>query len=37
VLRNIGDFENAVTGAYAYMIKIGGAGGYGTEFVLILR
>jgi hypothetical protein len=34
VLRNIGDFENAVTGAYAYMIKIGGAGGYGTEFII---
>jgi len=34
VLRNIGDFENAVTGAYAYMIKIGGAGGYGSEFVI---
>lgn len=34
VLRNIGDFENAVTGAYAYMIKSGGAGGYGSEFVI---
>jgi hypothetical protein len=27
VLRNIGDFENAVTGI-RYMIKIGGAGGW---------
>jgi hypothetical protein len=31
---SIGYFANAVTGAYAYMIKIGGAGGYGTEFII---
>jgi hypothetical protein len=38
VIRNIGDLENAVTGAYSYMIKSGtaggGAGGYGSEFVI---
>jgi hypothetical protein len=34
VLRNAADFENALTGAYSYMIKNGGAGGYGSEFVI---
>jgi hypothetical protein len=34
VLRNAGDFENMLTGAYSYMIKNGGDGGYGSEFVI---
>lgn len=34
VLRNAADFENMLTGAYSYMIKNGGAGGYGSEFVI---
>ncbi|RTY80541.1 RagB/SusD family nutrient uptake outer membrane protein [Flavobacterium sp. GSP27] len=34
VLRNSTDFENMLTGAYSYMIKNGGDGGYGTEFVI---
>ncbi len=34
VIRNLTDLENAVTGAYSYMIKNGGAGGYGSEFVI---
>lgn len=34
VLRNAADFENMLTGAYGYMIKNGGAGGYGSEFVI---
>jgi hypothetical protein len=34
VLRNAGDFENMLTGAYSYMIKSGGAGGYGSEFII---
>ena len=34
VLRNAADFENMLTGAYSYMIKNGGDGGYGSEFVI---
>ena len=34
VLRNAADFENMITGAYSYMIKNGGANGYGSEFVI---
>ena len=34
VLRNTADFENMITGAYSYMIKNGGANGYGSEFVI---
>jgi hypothetical protein len=34
VLRSAGDFENAITGAYGYMIKGGGDGGYGSEFLI---
>lgn len=34
VLRNAADFENMITGAYSYMIKNGGDGGYGSEFVI---
>lgn len=34
VLRTEQDFNNAVTGAYGYMIKNGGANGYGQEFVI---
>ena len=34
VLRNAADFENMLTGAYGYMIKNGGDGGYGSEFVI---
>ena len=34
VLRNVADFENMITGAYSYMIKNGGDGGYGSEFVI---
>ncbi|MFV8370394.1 RagB/SusD family nutrient uptake outer membrane protein [Flavobacterium sp. LB2R40] len=34
VLRNTADFENMLTGAYSYMIKNGGDGGYGSEFVI---
>jgi hypothetical protein len=34
VLRNVSDFDNMLTGAYSYMIKNGGAGGYGTEFII---
>lgn len=34
LLRNVGDFENAVVGAYSYMIKAGGDGGYGSEFLI---
>lgn len=34
VLRNQGDLENMLNGAYAYMIKNGGAGGYGSEFII---
>ena len=34
VLRTASDFENALTGAYSYMIKNGGAGGYGSEFII---
>lgn len=34
VIRNAADLENMVTGAYSYMIKNGGADGYGTEFVI---
>jgi hypothetical protein len=33
VLRNAADFENALTDI-SYMIKNGGAGGYGSEFVI---
>lgn len=34
VLRTASDFENMITGAYSYMIKNGGANGYGSEFVI---
>jgi len=34
VLRNLTDLENMVVGAYSYMIKNGGAGGYGQEFII---
>ena len=34
VLRTETDLENMLTGSYSYMIKNGGAGGYGTEFVI---
>jgi len=34
VLRNMADLENMLTGSYSYMIKNGGAGGYGTEFII---
>ncbi len=34
VLRNQGDLENMLNGAYSYMIKNGGAGGYGSEFII---
>lgn len=34
VLRNTADFENMITGAYSYMIKNGGANGYGSEFII---
>lgn len=34
VLRNVDDFNNMITGAYSYMIKNGGADGYGSEFVI---
>ena len=34
VLRTTADFENMITGAYSYMIKNGGANGYGSEFVI---
>lgn len=34
VIRNLTDLDNALTGAYSYMIKNGGAGGYGSEFVI---
>lgn len=34
VLRTEADFNNAVLGAYAYMIKNGGADGYGSEFLI---
>jgi starch-binding outer membrane protein, SusD/RagB family len=34
VIRNISDLENMLTGSYSYMIKNGGAGGYGTEFII---
>lgn len=34
VLRTEADFKSAVLGAYAYMIKNGGADGYGSEFLI---
>jgi hypothetical protein len=34
VLRNQADLENMLNGAYSYMIKNGGAGGYGSEFII---
>lgn len=34
VLRNASDLENMLNGAYSYMIKNGGDGGYGSEFLI---
>lgn len=34
VIRNFTELDYALTGAYSYMIKNGGAGGYGSEFVI---
>jgi hypothetical protein len=34
VLRNATDLENMLNGAYSYMIKNGGDGGYGSEFII---
>ncbi len=34
VLKNASDLENMLNGAYSYMIKNGGDGGYGSEFLI---
>lgn len=34
VLKNAADLENMLNGAYSYMIKNGGDGGYGSEFLI---